>query len=160
MQTVDESGRPIIIFTQALIDETRNGDEIAFVMGHEAAHHIRGHLQQTQTNAMLGALILTGLVAASGGNASAIQSATDVGMVVGSRSYSKQYELQADSLGTVIAHNAGFDPVRGAMFFQRIPDPGDQFLGTHPPNKDRIRTVQRVAGGFGKRCVATDQCGL
>ncbi len=49
------------------------------------------------------------------------------------------------AIGTVIAHRAGFDPVRGAEFFARIPDPGNRFLGTHPPNSARIETVRRVA---------------
>ena len=48
-------------------------------------------------------------------------------------------------MGAVIAHKAGYDPVLGAEFFNRIPDPGDRFLGTHPPNAERIRTVRRVA---------------
>ena len=49
-QTVDYSGRPLIGFTLALLSDARDADEIAFVMGHEAAHHILGHLaQQAQT---------------------------------------------------------------------------------------------------------------
>ena len=43
-QTLDKTGQPIIAFTVALIEDARNTDEIAFVMGHEAAHHIRGHI--------------------------------------------------------------------------------------------------------------------
>ncbi|MDB4254950.1 peptidase M48, partial [bacterium] len=43
---------------------------------------------------------------------------------------------------------AGFDPLNGAQFFFRVPDPGDRFLGTHPANADRLRTVQRVAAGL------------
>ncbi|WP_413851963.1 M48 family metalloprotease, partial [Albidovulum sp.] len=39
-QTLDSAGRPIIAFTLPLIAEARNADELAFVMGHEAAHHI------------------------------------------------------------------------------------------------------------------------
>ena len=57
-------------------------------------------------------------------------------------------ELEADALGTIIAHEAGFDPLRGAAFFERIPDPGNQFLGTHPPNAARIETVRRVAASL------------
>jgi len=34
--------------------------------------------------------------------------------------------------------------VRGAAFFTQIADPGDRFLGTHPPNAKRIETVRRV----------------
>ncbi|RYI24909.1 MAG: peptidase M48, partial [Acetobacteraceae bacterium] len=43
-QTVDRLGRPVLGFTVALIADARNQDEIAFVLGHEAAHHISGHI--------------------------------------------------------------------------------------------------------------------
>ena len=78
----------------------------------------------------------------------AINSAQQIGATVGARTYSKNFELEADALGTRIAHSAGFDPLRGAQFFFRIPDPGDRFLGTHPANGDRLKTVQRVAAGL------------
>lgn len=147
-QTLDSSGRPIIGFTPALIRQMRNADELAFVMAHEAAHHIEGHIAQTRRNATAGALIVGLAGAALGADQQSIQSAQRIGATVGARRYAKEFELEADALGTVIAARAGFDPVRGAAFFTRIPDPGDRFLGTHPPNADRIRTVQRVAAGL------------
>jgi predicted Zn-dependent protease len=69
-------------------------------------------------------------------------------MILGLRSYSKTYELQADALGTLIAANAGYDPLRGVAFFTRIPDPGDAFLGTHPPNRRRIKIVREAAASL------------
>ncbi|PTQ75666.1 M48 family metallopeptidase [Celeribacter persicus] len=143
-QTLDKSGRPVLTFTVALIAEVQNADELAFVMGHEAAHHISGHIARSQEKALTGALLGGVLIAAMGGDASAISSAQDIGATVGARSYSKSYELEADQLGTVIAYNAGYNPVRGAAYFTRIPDPGDKFLGSHPPNAQRIETVRRT----------------
>lgn len=140
-QTLDKSGRPILGFTIALIAEARNRDEIAFVMGHEAAHHISKHLAKQQQSAIGGAII-GGLIAASVGLD--VSAGQRVGGTVGARAYSKNNELEADALGTVIAKRAGFDPVKGAQFFTRIPDPGDRFLGSHPPNAQRIETVRRV----------------
>jgi predicted Zn-dependent protease len=60
---------------------------------------------------------------------------------VAARGYSREFELEADALGAEIAWTAGFDPVRGTGFFDRLPDPGDRFLGTHPPNAERKATV-------------------
>jgi hypothetical protein len=48
----------------------------------------------------------------------------------------------------VIAHDAGYDPIVGVAFFSQIPDPGNRFLGTHPPNAQRVATVRRVAAGL------------
>ena len=143
-QTIDRSGRPVLAFTLALIADVRNQDELAFIMGHEAAHHIRGHLPRQQQNAAAGAILAGGLASILGAGSSGVDVATDLGATVGARRYSKDYELEADALGTVIAKRSGYDPLRGAQYFTQIPDPGDRFLGTHPPNAQRIETVRRV----------------
>ncbi len=141
-QFLDKNDRPIIAFTTALIREARNADEIAFVMGHEAAHHIEGHIARQQDNAIAGAVIFAGLATLSGATAAGVDEATQLGAQVGARSFSKDFELEADELGTVITHLAGYSPLLGAEFFSRIPDPGDRFLGTHPPNAARVQKVR------------------
>lgn len=147
-QSLSKNGQPMITFTAALVSDARNDDELAFVMGHEAAHHIMGHIARQQSDAMAGAVIVGILAAASGADASVIDAAMDVGATVGARVYSKDYELEADRLGTIITHNSGYNPVRGAEYFTRIPDPGNQFLGTHPPNASRISVVKQTAAGL------------
>lgn len=147
-QTLDRAGRPVIVFTLALIADVRNDDELAFVMGHEAAHHIAGHIERQQQNANAGAVVFAGLATLSGGNAEAVRNAQQLGAQVGARTYSKDFELEADALGTVITAKAGYQPLRGAQFFARIPDPGDKFLGTHPPNASRLEIVRRTAAGL------------
>lgn len=149
-QTLDDNGRPIVAFTIPLIVEVRNRDEMAFILAHEAAHHIEGHLSRQRQNANVGAAVfgqVAGLI--GGANPDAIQAAQEFGAALGARTYSKDFELEADALGTVIAAKAGFNPLRGADFFFRIPDPGNTFLGTHPANADRVAIVQRTAAGFG-----------
>lgn len=147
-QSLDSAGRPVLTFTRSLIAEARNEDEIAFVIGHEGAHHIEQHISRQRESAVAGAVVggLIGVVI--GGDASTVDAISRAGAQVGARRFSKEHELEADALGTVIAARAGYDPVRGAAFFTRIPDPGDRFLGTHPPNADRIATVQRVAASL------------
>ena len=147
-QTLDRNGQPILAFTLPLIAQVRNQDELAFVMGHEAAHHISGHIPRQQQNAAAGAILLGGLAAITGASQTIVDQAVDIGAGVGARSYSKNFELEADALGTVITHNAGYNPVRGAEFFSQLPDPGNRFLGTHPPNAQRVETVRRVAAGL------------
>lgn len=141
-QTRNEEGRPIIAFTISLIEDVRNRDELAFVMGHEAAHHILGHLDRQAVNAQAGALIFAGLASVTGGASADIEAAQQIGAFLGARSYSKEFELEADRLGTIITHKSGYDVLRGAEFFSRIPDPGNRFLGTHPPNAQRAQVVR------------------
>ncbi|MEL7346070.1 MAG: peptidase M48, partial [Pseudomonadota bacterium] len=33
-------------------------------------------------------------------------------------------------------------------YFSIVPDPSNTFLATHPPNADRVRTVQQTAAGL------------
>ncbi len=147
-QTLDDTGRPVVAFTLALIRDARNADELAFVLGHETAHHIAGHLERQRENAAAGAVIFAGLATLTGASEGGVQSAQDLGATVGARTYSKDFELEADALGTIITARAGYDPIRGSAFFTRIPDPGDRFLGTHPPNTSRVETVRRTAAGL------------
>lgn len=149
-QTLDNAGRPVIAFTLGLIGQVQNPDELAFILSHEAAHHILGHLARQRQNASLGAQVFGNLAGTiTGGDAAQVRAAQELGAAVGARSYSKDFELEADALGTEIAAAAGTDPLRGALFFTRIPDPGNRFLGTHPPNAERIAIVRATAARLG-----------
>ncbi len=144
-QTLDNSGRPVIGFTLALIADARNRDELAFILGHEAAHHIEGHIPRGQQAAVTGAVLAGVLATLGGADDTTVRTAQDLAAQVNVRRFAKGFELEADGLGTRIAQRAGYDPVHGAQYFMRIPDPGNQFLGTHPPNGERIETVRRAA---------------
>ncbi|QQA44880.1 peptidase M48 [Pelagovum pacificum] len=149
-QTIDSEGQPIIAFTLSLIAEARNKDEIAFVMAHEAAHHIEGHLDRQREYATAGAVVFGQLAGVLGaGSEDEIRTAQEIGAVVGARSYSKSFELEADDLGTIITARAGFNPIVGADFFFRIPDPDGRFLSTHPPNAERYDAVITRAATLG-----------
>ncbi len=149
-QMLAPDGRPILGFTLGLIAQADNTDEIAFVMGHEASHHILGHIPQTEASAREGALLAGMLVAVGGGDAAEVRRAQKVGASVGARRFSKAFELQADELGSIITQEAGFSAVRGAQFFNRIPDPGNRFLGTHPPNARRLAVVRETVDGLAR----------
>lgn len=147
-QTLDRDDRPVIVFTVALLRDMRNNDEVAFVLGHEAAHHIEDHIPRTQTNVVSGAVLAGILAAAAGGDQVAIEQAQEIGARAGRLSFSKSFELEADRLGTVITDRAGYDPLVGAQFFTRIPDPSAPIFSTHPPNAERIDTVRRTVAGL------------
>jgi Zn-dependent protease with chaperone function len=149
-QTLDSRNRPVIGFSLALIADARNADELAFVLGHEAAHHVAGHIPKRQDQALSAAMMAGVLAQASGLSPDDVRAAQNLGAEVAARSYSKDFELEADALGAEIALVAGYDPNRGTGFFDRLPDPGDKFLGSHPPNAARkaavAATVRRLTG--------------
>ncbi|MCB6178336.1 M48 family metallopeptidase [Rhodobacter sp. Har01] len=148
-QTVDASGRPYLVFTGALVAMAQNADELAFVLGHEAAHHVAGHIPRRKDQALTGAMLAGVLAQATGLSAEEVRAAQDVGAKLGAQKYSKEFELEADRLGAQIAWSAGFDPLRGAAFFDRLPDPGDRFLGSHPPNAQRKAVVAAAVREIG-----------
>jgi len=148
-QTIDPAtGRPVIILTAGLIRDVRNDDELAFVIGHEAAHHIAQHLGAQQAAAQAGADFLGRQAFERGATEAEIIEAAQAGAFIGARRFSQTAELEADALGTIIACGAGFDPVLGAQFFSQLPDPGDRILGTHPPNAARMEVVRATAAQF------------
>ncbi len=138
------NGRPYIVFTAGLIGEARNRDELALILGHEAAHHIEGHIDRRRSDALAVAKLAGYLADIGGADEVGVAEAQRRGAFIGARAHSKEAELEADALGTIIAHRAGYDPLLGARFFTRIPDPGNVFLGTHPPNSERIRRVSET----------------
>jgi predicted Zn-dependent protease len=153
-QTLDENGRPIVIIGANLLREMQSDDELAFVLAHEMSHHIAGHIGKQQQQQALGALVLGGLVAATGqaygqpASDDAIRRAMDVGAYVGARAYSQSYELEADTLGAYVTARAGYSPERGADIFGRpaLANPGGPaILASHPGSAQRQATVARVA---------------
>ena len=149
-QTLDNRGRPVIGFTLALIAEARNADELAFVLGHEAAHHIAGHIPKREEQALSGALLAGVLAAANGLSPEEVEAAQELGAATAARGYSREFELEADALGAEISWLAGYDAVLGSAFFDRLPDPGDRFSSSHPANSQRkaviAATVRRLGG--------------
>lgn len=146
---LDPQGQPAIIFTLGLIAAARNADELAFIMGHEAAHHIARHIPMGQRRAAEGAEAFARVAQASGAGPAEIGEAAQMGALVASREFGRQAELEADAIGTVIALRAGYDPLIGAAFFTRIPDPARAFLSTHPPNAARIGVVRETLAALG-----------
>lgn len=153
-QTVNSEG-PLIIVTGPLLQGTRNDDEVAFVMGHEAGHHIARHLEKQRQQQLAGALIL-GVAAAYAGSGSSspyqhqtVENAMNAGAAIGGVAYSQTYELEADMLGAYIAEAAGYNAEKGSLLFARRGggnvrgEHGAMSLwSTHPRSPQRIATVR------------------
>lgn len=145
-QTLDpETGRPVVILTLGLIRAVRNDDELAFVIGHETAHHIAEHVGQQGAAARAGAQIFGASAQQQGASRAEIIAAAQQGAVLGLRQFGQRAELEADSLGTQIICLAGFDPVAGSRFFAQIPDRDAGVFSTHPPNAARVQIVRETA---------------
>lgn len=143
-QTLDSRGRPVIILTSALLNMTENPDEIAFVLGHEAGHHIAGHIAKRQGQAQGGAILGGILGEISGLKGEDILRTQEIFATIASQQYSKDYELEADALGAEMAWRAGYNPRKGAEFFNKLPDSRGGFLATHPRSAQRRAVVDQT----------------
>lgn len=102
-QTRDGAGRSLIVITENLVAALENPDELAFVLAHEAAHHVAGHqkLALAEHGQRLAILL-------SGGTVSAPLPPD-----------APELEFEADALGAEIAARAGYDAKRASALFNR-----------------------------------------
>ena len=150
-QTLDKKGQPVIIMTRSMIASAQNPDELAFVLGHETAHHLLRHIPRQAESAQESAAIFDGLGKLFGEEGEELERTQKIGAEVGVQVNVKAFELEADQLGTIITYKAGYNPLIGAKYFGRIPDPEDSFLASHPPNAQRVQMVQDTARKLGLR---------
>ena len=113
--------------------------EIAFFLGHEMAHVLRGHaMEQLTTTAFLNAV--TARLAGAG----------QMLRQVLTKGYSRDLELEADREGAGLVVAAGFDPsavVRGLRHLTQVSmdNVGPlEFFSSHPPLAERVRRLEQA----------------
>ena len=148
-----------IFVAPALVELTgRNRDELAFAIGHEMAHVIRGHaIDRIKLEWSQKALSAVS-VATPAGRAVAPW-LRSVGVQWLEKAYSREQEFEADELGGRLMRAAGFDPLGALRVLEKLgnidagTDPAGLggYLSTHPPIDARIRELrERLAlGGSG-----------
>ena len=155
-----------IFFFTGLIEKTKTTSEVAGVLGHEITH-VKGHHMARQSG--LDAISLLSLVGAfllarsgSGGQAAGV-----VGQAIAATrqiAYSRQLEMEADTLGVRYMSAAGFDP-KGSLGFlktldqERALNPTDfpAYMMTHPITQERIANTELVIRSLGKTEIKVEQ---
>lgn len=133
-----------VFVTTGLMRFLQSEKELAFVLGHELAHHVLGHITKKMGNVILGSIIDI-LIAATTGidTQGAFQQ-------LGALVYSKEFEKEADYIGTYIAARGGYDIRDAAEIWRRIaaefPQGIDKsFLATHPSTPERFVFIEKTA---------------
>jgi beta-barrel assembly-enhancing protease len=134
-----------VFVTRALLDGCgRDRDEVAFVLGHEIAHVVRGHALERVAGRSALAGVIRALPAAGllGGLTHRI------GLAFLESSHSREQEQEADALGIRLSVAAGFDPAASIRFLERLvrPEgpPGAGYLASHPDPAARIRRIEEA----------------
>lgn len=126
--------------------------EVAGVIGHEIAHVTQRHLARAFENARQVsiplALLLVGLIIATGGAGEAIQGGLLGSQALAAQSqinFTRQNEQEADRIGIQTMAAAGYDPAGMASFFGKVQrtfrangEGPPEFLRTHPVSSNRI----------------------
>lgn len=125
-------------------------NEVAMIMGHEAAHALLEHArEQMGKNAVTSGALRLGAALLGWGNAGDLAAQAGAGLL--SLTYSRSDETEADALGLLMAAQAGYDPRAGITLWQKMMASSGgksppKLLSTHPTNKDRIREIEKRLG--------------
>ncbi len=127
-----------IEFTTGMVHFVEDDDELAVIMGHELAHLTAKHLPKSISMATLCGTL--------GGLTGPFAPLTTQALYA---PYSRGYEREADYIGLIYAHNAGYDVGKGVALWKRfaleIPKSRSKsFLRTHPASPERILRVKMV----------------
>ncbi|MGQ0568779.1 MAG: M48 family metalloprotease [Armatimonadota bacterium] len=148
-----------IYATVGLMQFVQSDGELGFVMAHEVGHVAAKHHVAVIERELLFGLISRVLF---GESASAQIAGIARGLI--SRGFSRENEFEADRLGVIYTHTAGFNASAGLRFMERLRamegrDPGqiEVLLRTHPGLRDRIQRVRDQLVRLGYRIAARRQ---
>lgn len=147
-----------IYVNTGLIERAKSTDELAGVLGHEITHAKNHHMVRASGPDAISILSLLAMVALAKSGSGA-QAAGMVGQAVAATrqaAYSRQLEMEADTLGTRYMAAAGYDP-KGTIGFlkaldqERMLNPVDvpAYVMTHPITQERVANAELVVRSLG-----------
>lgn len=157
-------GGSIYVYT-GLIERAKTTDELAGVLGHEITHVKGHHMARSSGPDAISILSLLSMVALAR-TGSGAQAAGIVGQAVSATrqlAYSRQLEMEADTLGTRYMAAAGYDP-KGTIAFLKMLDqeralnPIDvpAYVLSHPITQERVANAELVVKSLGSTEVRSD----
>jgi predicted Zn-dependent protease len=143
-----------ILITRGLLEQLDTESQLAWILSHEMAHQLLGHLARArQRAAVASAIILIGSLAAGAfGGQLAAQGAAQLGSAaagVGLAAFSREEEDVADLLALYIAEAAGYDPRQATGVMDRLTGLRDRYgssltvFSTHPSPEVRREQVRQ-----------------
>lgn len=146
-------GGPMYL-NRGMITAARTQGEVASVIAHEISHVALRHGTAQATKAQpyeigtIAGAILGSIIGGKWGTI--VAEGTAFGLGTAFLKFSREYERQADLLGSHIMADAGFDPREMAAMFQTIQrqggSGGPEFLSSHPDPGNRAAAITKEAG--------------
>ncbi len=142
-------GGKIAVYS-GILEVADNKNAIAALMGHEIAHAVARHGSERASQGVLldiGTMALERFVLGgplAGDGQRLYQYFTTLGVML---PFSRKHEIEADYLGLVFMHFAGYDMNEAYKMWEKMQKisagkNGPQFLSTHPSSKNRIKKIK------------------
>lgn len=137
-----------IYITSAMVRFADDDDQLAFIIAHEFAHNLMGHIDAKKQNLLVGMLIgaAADAVLASQGYNSGSASFMKAGAESGALVYSPEFEQEADYIGLYLMARAGYDFEDAPYFWRRMSVENQEaiyFTTTHPSNAERFVLMKK-----------------
>ena len=131
-------------FLSSLSDE-----ELAFIISHELAHIVEGHIDKKEGNQFVGSLLGATLDAFAEGLGTPTYRENEYRFAkLGQQMFSQEFEAEADYLGLYILARAGYSTEKVADFWRKLaremPMESNSLVGTHPPTAYRYLMLSKT----------------
>lgn len=157
------SGEPVVFVTPKMFQAiATDKDMAAALIGHEYAHLILAHGEQSKAAAVAGAVITiiagTALEILFQRRLGIVNMGINMGKLGGTMAtsaFSREMEREADSQGIAWMVEAGYEPTGAVRLFSMMQrnakDPLFSFLSTHPLSSDRVEYAQSITNNWQSR---------
>jgi predicted Zn-dependent protease len=146
-------GGKVAIYS-GILPVTQDEKGLAVVMGHEISHALARHGAERMSQGLLANLGGVALGVAMVNQPAVTQQAAQQAYGLGASAgvllpFSRQQESEADHIGLILMAKAGYEPAAAVGFWERMSKATgggggglERYLGTHPPNAERIAKIK------------------
>lgn len=140
-----------IVFTDQLLTEARSVEEVVGVLGHELGHVRKRHILRSS---LKGLGVFSGVVILQVLLGSQIANIIHMGANIGTLSYSREHEEEADRFSFEILHRAGVSPNGFVDFFKRLSEQEKglpralSLLSSHPLSDSRRANIEELMAQY------------
>ena len=149
-----------IFLSRGMLRLCKSEDEVAAVLAHEIGHvelqHALRAIKGSRLTSALTTLAVEGAKSFGGEQLAQLTEAFEgsIGDITGTlmnSGYARKQEYQADASAVRILKAVGYDPLALARMLnemeKNLKPGGHDFAATHPPPRDRIKDVEKLAAG-------------
>jgi predicted Zn-dependent protease len=152
-------GNHFAVYT-GIMDIMANDDQLAAVVGHEVAH-VRANHGGERVSQQLGASVALQASQAAIGTGSQTGQLAMGALGLGAQygvllPFSRKHELEADKLGILYMHRAGYDANEAVKFWEKMGASSGgatppEIMSTHPSDTTRIAQIREIIVGLPPR---------